>query len=145
MSGIISTLPMMLAVISSIAFGALSDRMGRCKPLCIVGMLVLGPCCFAMLNCQGAVMWVALIVMGLLAMGTPTVFVAAYPAVLGKPELMSVGMGVLLLVQSLGQFMGTAVSSGLLGPSLDQWMLCGAVMAVLGLAGTACVALCRFK
>ena len=144
-SGIVSTLPMMLAVVSSIAFGAISDRMGRCKPLCILGMLVLGPCCFVMLNLTGPVMWIALVIMGLLAMGTPTVFVAAYPTVLGKPELMSVGMGVLLLVQSLGQFLGTAVSSALLGPALDQWMLCGIVTMVLGLIGTASVALCRFR
>lgn len=144
-SGIVSTLPMMLAVISSIAFGAISDRMGRCKPLCILGMLVLGPCCFIMLNFSGPIMWIALVVMGLLAMGTPTVFVAAYPAVLGKPELMSIGMGVLLLVQSLGQFLGTAVPSALLGPALDQWMLCGIVTMVLGLLGTASVALCKFR
>lgn len=144
-SGIVSTLPMMLAIISSVAFGAISDRMGRCKPLCILGMLVLGPCCFIMLNFSGPVMWVALVVMGLLAMGTPTVFVAAYPTVLARPELMSIGMGVLLLVQSLGQFLGTAVSSALLGPALDQWMLCGTVAMALALIGTLSVALSRFR
>lgn len=144
-SGIVSTLPMLLAIVSSIAFGALSDRMGRCKPLCILGMAVLGPCCFMMLNLTGAPFWIALALMGLLAMGTPTVFVAAYPTVLGKPELMSVGMGVLLLMQSLGQFLGTAVSAALLGPALDHWLLCGAVAMVLGLIGAASVALCRFR
>ena len=136
---------MLLAIISSIAFGAISDRMGRCKPLCIIGMLVLGPCCFIMLNMYGPIMWVALVVMGLLAMGTPTVFVAAYPTVLGKPELMSIGMGVMLLVQSLGQFLGTAVSAALLGPAIDQWMLCGGVACVLALIGTASIAICKFR
>ncbi len=145
LSGVVSTLPMLLAVISSIAFGAISDRMGRCKPLCIIGMVALGPCCFIMLNYYGIIMWVALVVMGLLAMGTPTVFVAAYPTVLGKPELMSVGMGVLLLVQSLGQFLGTAVSSALLGPSLDQWLLCGITAMALALLGAASIAICKFR
>lgn len=145
LSGVVSTLPMLLAIISSVAFGAISDRMGRCKPLCIIGMLVLGPCCFIMLNYYGPIMWVALVIMGLLAMGTPTVFVAAYPTVLGKPELMSIGMGVLLLVQSLGQFLGTAVSSALLGPAIDQWMLCGGVACVMALVGTACIAICKFR
>lgn len=144
-SGIVSTLPMMLAVISSVAFGAISDRMGRCKPLCILGMLVLGPCCFVMLNVSGPLMWAALVIMGLFAMGAPTVFVAAYPSVLGRPELMSMGMGVLLLVQSLGQFLGTVVPAALLGPGLDQWMLCGLVAAGAALFGTVCVALCRLK
>lgn len=145
LSGVVSTLPMLLAVISSVAFGAISDRMGRCKPLCIIGMAVLGPCCLVMLNFYGPIMWVALVVMGLLAMGTPTVFIAAYPTVLGKPELMSIGMGVLLLVQSLGQFLGTAVSSALLGPSIDQWMLCGSVTCALALIGTVCIAICKFR
>lgn len=145
LSGVVSTLPMLLAIISSIAFGAISDKMGRCKPLCILGMLLLGPCCYIMLNCSGPTMWAALVIMGLTSMGTPTVFVAAYPTVLGKPELMSVGMGVLLLVQSLGQFLGTFISSALLGPLLDQWVLCGTVACVLALVGTLCVAVCRFK
>lgn len=145
LSGVVSTLPMLLAIISSIAFGAISDKMGRCKPLCILGMLLLGPCCYIMLNCSGPIMWAALVIMGLTSMGVPTVFVAAYPTVLGKPELMSVGMGVLLLVQSLGQFLGTFVSSALLGPSLSQWVLCGTVTCVLALAGTLCVAVCKFK
>lgn len=145
LSGMVSTLPMLLAVVSSIAFGTLSDKWGRCKPLCMVGMMVLGPCCFIMLNFTGPLMWVALVIMGLLAMGTPTVFVSAYPEVLGRPEMMSVGMGVLLLTQSLGQFLGTAVSSLLLGPAIDQWMLCGSVMLAAGLLGAASVAVCRFR
>ena len=145
LSGVVSTLPMLLAIISSIAFGAISDSMGRCKPLCILGMLLLGPCCYIMLNCSGPIMWAALVIMGLTSMGAPTVFVAAYPTVLGKPELMSIGMGVLLLVQSLGQFLGTFVSSALLGPFLDQWVLCGTVACALALVGTLCVAACKFK
>ena len=100
---------------------------------------------FTDLNFSGPLMWVALIAMGVFSMGTPTVFVAAYPSVLVKPELMSVGMGVLLLVQSLGQFLGTVVSSTLLGLAIDQWMLCGGATMALGLTGTACVALCKFR
>lgn len=145
LSGVVSTLPMLLAIASSIAFGAVSDKTGRCKPLCVIGMLVLGPCCLIMLNLNGPIMWVALVVMGLLAMGMPTVFVAAYPKVLGDPKMMSVGMGVLLLVQSLGQFLGTAVSSALLGPSIDQWMLCGIVTMALCLVAVASLLVCRFR
>lgn len=145
LSGVVSTLPMLLAIVSSIVFGVISDRTGRCKPLCLAGMLVLGPSCLIMLNCTGPIMWVALVVMGLLAMGVPTMFVAAYPKVLDDPGMMSIGMGVLLLVQSLGQFLGTAVSSALLGPAIDQWMLCGVVTMILGLVATASVAACRFR
>lgn len=145
LSGLVSTLPMLLAILSSTTFGAISDKTGRCKPLCVAGMLVLGPCAYIMLNCSGPVMWAALILMGLVAMGAPTVFVAAYPRILGDPKLLSVGMGVLLLVQSLGQFLGTFVSSAVLGSDLNQWMLCGAVAMFLGFIGAICIAICRFK
>ena len=145
MSGIVSTLPMLLAVVSSVSFGVIADKTGRCKPLCVIGMLVLGPCCCVVLNGDGVGLWAAVVLMGLLAMGAPTVFVAAYPSVVGDAESLPVALGVLLLVQSLGQFLGTLVLSVLLGASLDNWHLCGAVIMALALAGTACIALCRFR
>ena len=85
-SGFVSTLPMLLAVVSSVAFGVISDRTGRCKFLCVIGLATLGPCCFLMLNSSGLAMWFSLIAMGLFSMGAPTVFVAAYPKILVNPK-----------------------------------------------------------
>ena len=145
LSGFISTLPMLLAVISSPLFGNISDRTGRCKPLYIIAMLSMGPCAFLLLTGSGVALWVGAILMGLLGLGGPVICLTAYPKVLGRPELMSVGMGVLMLIQSLGQFLGTFVSPMLLGPGGDQLMMLGVVMCVIGLVGTACCALCKFK
>lgn len=145
LSGFISTLPMLLAVISSPLFGNISDRTGRCKPLYIIAMLSMGPCAFLLLTGSGVALWVGAILMGLLGLGGPVICLTAYPKVLGRPELMSVGMGVLMLIQSLGQFLGTFVSPMLLGAGGDQWMTLGIVMCVIGLVGTACCALCKFK
>jgi len=52
---------------------------------------------------------------------------------------------VLLLVQSLGQFLGTAVPAMLVGPNIDQWMLCGGVAMILALLGTVAVAVSKFR
>lgn len=145
MSGFLSTLPMLLAVISSPAFGSLSDKIGRCKPLYIVALIAMGPCAFLMLSCIGPWMWVGAIIMGLLGLGGPVMCLTAYGNVLGKPELMSIGMGALMLVQSLGQFLGTFASSMILGPAGDQWMMLGIVMCILGLVGAGCIALCKFR
>lgn len=145
LSGFISTLPMLLAVISSPLFGNLADRTGRCKPLYIIAMLSMGPCAFLLLTGSGVALWVGAILMGLLGLGGPVICLTAYPKVLGRPELMSVGMGVLMLIQSLGQFLGTFVSPMLLGPGGDQWMTLGIVMCVIGLVGTACCTICKFK
>lgn len=145
LSGFLSTLPMLLAVISSPLFGSLSDKLGRCKPLYIIALLSMGPCAFLLLTGTGMQLWIGAVIMGLVGMGVPVICLTAYPKVLGKPELMSIGMGFLMLIQSLGQFLGTFVSPMLLGSSGDQWMTLGIVMCVVGLVGTACIALCKFK
>ena len=145
LSGFVSTLPMLLAVISSPLFGALSDKLGRCKPLYLAAMLVMGPCTLLLLTQTGPLMWVGAIVMGLVGLGGPVMCLTSYINVLGRPELMSIGMGVLMLVQSLGQFLGTWLVPLLLGPDVSSWMLTGIVMCVIGFAGTAALALCKFR
>lgn len=143
--GFISTLPMLLAVVSSPLFGGLSDKLGRRKPLYLIGMLAMGPCAFLMLTGSGAALWAGAIGMGLIGLGVPVMCLTSYIHVLGRPELMSLGMGALMLVQSLGQFLGTLVPPMLLGAMADQWMLLGVAMLVIGLLGTGAVALCRFE
>ena len=145
MSGFISTLPMLLAVISSPLFGNLIDRFGRCKPLLIIAMLSMGPCAYLMLTGTGAMLWVGAVLMGLVGLGCPVVCLTALNPIVGKPELASISMGVLMLVQSLGQFLGTFVSPMFLGAGGDQWMTLGIAMLVIGLAGTGIAAVCKFK
>lgn len=145
LSGFISTLPMLLAVISSPLFGALSDKIGRCKPLYLLAMFVMGPCTLILLTQTGPLMWVGAIVMGLIGLGGPVMCLTSYINVLGRPQLMSIGMGVLMLVQSLGQFLGTWLVPILLGPDMSEWVFTGIVMCVIGLVGTAALALCKFK
>lgn len=145
LSGFVSTLPMLLAVISSPLFGSLSDKMGRCKPLYLLAMVVMGPCTLILLTQTGPLMWVGAIVMGLVGLGGPVMCLTSYINVLGRPELMSIGMGVLMLVQSLGQFLGTWLVPMLLGPEMSSWMFAGIVMCIIGLIGTGALALCKFK
>lgn len=64
---------------------------------------------------------------------------------MGRPELASISMGVLMLVQSLGQFLGTFLSPLLLGAGGDAWMTLDVAMLIIGLVGTGIVALCKFK
>ncbi|MEI3232627.1 MAG: MFS transporter [Gordonibacter pamelaeae] len=92
-----------------------------------------------------SLMWVGAIVMGLVGLGGPVMCLTSYINVLGRPELMSIGMGVLMLIQSLGQFLGTWLVPLLLGPDVSAWMFTGIVMCVIGFAGTAALALCKFK
>lgn len=145
LSGLISTAPMLLSVISSPLFGVISDKIGRCKPLLVAAMLVMGPCTLALYTQTGALLWVAVVVMGLVGMGGVGMFLSGYMKLLPRPELASIGMGVMILVQGLGQFLGTFLVQILLGPTLENWVFAGTALMVMGLVGTVSLLLCRLK
>lgn len=144
LSGFVSTLPMLLAVVSSPLFGYLADKTGKLKALITITMIVMGPCAFVLLTDVGPMMWVAAIVMGLVGLGAPVMFLTAYVTVIGRMELMAIAMGLIMLVQSLGQFLGTAVTPLLLGAEMTNWVGAGLVIMVLGFIGTACVLFTRY-
>ena len=145
MSGFVSTLPQLISIVTAIAFGAIADAIHRTKPLVIIGMIAMAICAPAALVTDAPVLWAILVAMGLLAMGVPTVVMAAYPTLLADPSKLTVGMGVMMLVQSLGQFLGSLIPSIVLGPGLNNWTACSTVLFVLGLAATACFVASKFK
>jgi MFS family permease len=145
MSGFVSTLPQLISIVTAIAFGAIADAIHRTKLLVIIGMIAMAICAPAALVTDTPVLWAILVAMGLLAMGVPTVVMAAYPKLLADPSKLTVGMGVMMLVQSLGQFLGSLIPSIVLGPDLSNWTVCSIVLFLLGLAATACFVASKFK
>ena len=145
MSGFVSTLPQLISIFTAIAFGAIADAIHRTKPLVIIGMIAMAICAPAALVTDIPVLWVILVAMGLLAMGVPTVVMAAYPKLLADPSKLTVGMGVMMLVQSLGQFLGSLIPSIVLGPYLSNWTVCSIVLFLLGLASIACFVASKFE
>lgn len=145
MSGFVCTLPQLISIATAIAFGAIADAIHRTKPLVIIGMIAMAICAPAALVTDAPVLWAILVAMGLLAMGVPTVVMAAYPKLLADPSKLTVGMGVMMLVQSLGQFLGSLIPSIVLGPDLSNWTVCSIVLFLLGLAATACFVASKFK
>ena len=51
----------------------------------------------------------------------------------------------MILVQGVGQFLGSYLVQMLLGAQLTQWLFAGGVLMALGLAGTAALLLCRLR
>lgn len=142
LSGFASTLPMLLAVVTSPLFGVLADKTGRIKLLQVVSMLAMGPCACVLLTTASPALWVAAVVMGLVGLGAPTMFLITYPLSVSKVELMPIAMGLLVMVQSLGQFLGALVAPMVLA---GGWMALGLFVMVLGLVGTGLLALARMK
>ena len=145
LSGFVSTLPMIISVASSPFFGMLSDKTGKTKWLLVFCLLFLGPCTFVLYNFEGSVMWAGAVVMGVIGMGTTGLMITAFMKVISRPELATIGMGVLICVQGIGQFLGTFLVQGVLGPSFENTLLAGGVVMAIGLAGTLCTALCKMR
>ena len=145
LSGIISAAPMLLSIISSPLFGVISDKIGRNKPLLIIAMFVMGPCTFLLYTQTGPLLWVGVFAMGLLGMGGIGQYLSGFTKLLPSPDLASVGMGVLVTFQGVGQFLGTFFVQMLLGPQLTEWWFAGMVLMLLGFAGTALIALCKLR
>ncbi|WP_139653269.1 MFS transporter [Raoultibacter phocaeensis] len=136
-AGFASTLPMLIAIVSSPAFGMLADKTGKVRLLSVVAMLAMGPCACALLTTTGPIMWIAAVVMGLVGLGAPTMFLTLYPRAVGNEAVMPVAMGLLILVQSLGQFLGTALMPLVLSAG---WLAMGLTVMVLGFIGAALLA-----
>lgn len=145
LSGIISTAPMLLSIISSPLFGVISDKIGRNKPLLLIAMFVMGPCTFLLYTQTGPLLWVGVFVMGLLGMGGIGQYLSGFTKLLPSPDLASVGMGVLVTFQGVGQFLGTFLVQMLLGPQLTEWWFAGIAIMIMGFIGTAFLAFVKLR
>lgn len=144
-SGLVSTLPMILSLVSSPFFGRVSDKTGKTKRLLVLTVAFLGPCAFVLYVSSGAVMWGAAVVMGLVGMGSTGLMILGLMKVLPDPSLKTIGMGALITVQGIGQFLGTFLVHLLLGPAFDNVYIAGAGVLAIGIVGTVCLAACRFR
>lgn len=144
-SGLVSTLPMILSLVSSPFFGRVSDKTGKTKRLLVLTVAFLGPCAFVLYVSSGAVMWGAAVVMGLVGMGSTGLMILGLMKVLPDPSLKTIGMGALITVQGIGQFLGTFLVQLLLGPAFDNVYIAGAGVLAIGIVGTVCLAACRFR
>jgi MFS family permease len=144
-SGIVSTLPMLISIVSSIVWGKLADATGRSKLLYVVGFAAMCVSVAMMFSGVDALLWAGIIIMGLLAMGNLGLGVAIFPTLLPSRDLVPLGMGVLIVAQCLGQFLGTALPPLFLGADVNQWpTMCAGVLA-LGVLGLICLLFVRFK
>ena len=140
MSGFVSTLPMLLSLVASPIFGALSDRISW-KPLLVLSTAVLGPAAFVMYNFEGAPLWIAAVVMGLIGLGSVAMMLVGLMKVMPRPEVVEIGTGVFITVQCVGQFLGSYLIQILLGPSFANTLVAGAAVMVIGIVGAVCAAM----
>lgn len=145
LSGFASSLPGLLAIASSPLFGKIADRTGKTKPLYLVALAASIPATFLMMTQSGPLLWVGALLMGLVGYGVPVLSLTALPQIAGSKALMPAMVGLFMLVQSLGEFLGSFLVPILLGPAMAEWTFCAAVVSATSALGVVALALCRFK
>jgi MFS family permease len=143
-SGFISTLPSLLAIVSSPVLGVISDRYRNIKVLIGGTMTVLAITGAGMFVLTGPLLWVDAVVCGLFGGSAAGIVMVAYLKLLPRPEVVPLALAAFLSVQCIGQFLGTFITQLLLGPDLMNWNLAGAVILVIGLIGAAAAIICRY-
>lgn len=145
LSGFAASLPGLLAAVSSPVFGKVIDRTGKTKPYYLIGLAVSAPATLLMLTQAGPLLWIGAFAIGLVGYAIPVCTLTSLPQIAGSKELLPTAMGVLMLVQCFGEFLGSLVTPMLLGPSGTDWMFCGIVMCVVGITGAIALLLVKFK
>ena len=145
LSGFAASLPGLLAAVSSPVFGKIIDRTGKTKGYYLVALFVAAPATLLMLTQAGPLLWVGALIMGLIGYAIPVCTLTSLPQIAGSKELLPTAMGVLMLVQCLGELLGSLVTPMLLGPAGNDWMFCGVVMCVVGILGVVALFFVKFK
>lgn len=145
LSGFASSLPGMLAIVSSPLFGKLVDKTAKTKSLYITALSASIPATFLMLTQSGPLLWAGAILMGFIGYGVPVVALTALPQMAGSKSLMPVAVSLFMLVQCLGEFLGSFLVPILLGPSMAGWVFCASAIAALGVVGVFALVFCRFE
>jgi len=145
LSGFAASLPGLLAAVSSPVFGKIVDHTGKTKPYYFVALVVSAPATLLMLTQSGPLLWLGAAAIGLIGYAIPVCTLTSLPQIAGSKELLPAAMGVLMLVQCFGEFLGSLVTPMLLGPNGTDWMFCGIVMCVVGLLGAIALLFVRFK
>lgn len=146
LSGFASALPGLFAIPASLVFGYLIDKTGRTKPFYLAAAVAAAPATFLMLTQSGPLLWAGAALMGLVGYGIPVAALSSLPQIAGSKAAMPAAMSVLMLVQCLGEFIGSFATPLLLGADLSNWLLCATVIGgVLGTASVLSIALCKFR
>ncbi|CDX04187.1 Arabinose efflux permease [Desulfitobacterium hafniense] len=132
----VCTVPMILSIACSIIFGKLSDMLHTHKKLLIVALAALIPALALMFSSSVSMVWIGGIFLGLIAMGVPAMVLSSVGEVVESPELVGPGMGLVMVFQNLGMFIGTAIFmpiAGMFGGNMTMAAYSMIAFAVLGI------------
>ncbi|MDR1358624.1 MAG: MFS transporter [Coriobacteriales bacterium] len=144
-SGLISTIPVLMSIVSAPLLGVLSDRLGRVKPLMSFSMAVLACTVPVLFLVSGWELWAVALVCGAFGAGGAGVVMLGLLAVLPRTELVALALGVFSTMLALGMTLGNFLVPLLLGPDLTNLTLTAIVLFCIGVVGLVLSLLCRYR
>lgn len=134
LSGILTSLTMVISIGSSLLFGVLCDKFNTYKYVYIIGCALMGPGAFLMFTCSGPLFVCGQILLGI-GLGAPAVSANAVFEIL-TPKHHSIGIGIGMAAFSLGQVLGSWITQIILNNSFKNVTLCAICLLVTGIIGT---------
>lgn len=144
-AALVCTVAMILSIACSIIFGKLSDILHTHKKLLIVALAGLIPSLGLMFSTSVPMVWVGGLFLGLIAMGVPAMVLSSVGEVVESPELVGPGMGLVMVFQGLGQFIGTAIFMPIAGMFGNSLQMAGYSLIVFAALGIIFALMAKFK
>ncbi|BAE86570.1 MFS transporter [Desulfitobacterium hafniense] len=124
----VTTLPMIICMVSLPIFGKVSDIIGSLKKPLLVSLVVLGPSVAMMFSTNISLVYIGAVLFGAIGMGVPAMILSSVGQVVESPELAGPGMGLMMIFQNLGMFLGTLVFMPIVGMMGGNFTSAGLVL-----------------
>jgi MFS family permease len=141
----VATLPMLICLISLPVFGKVSDMIqSRKKPL-MLALAVLGPAAALMYSTNIALVYLGAVLLGAIGMGVPAIILNSVGQVVASPELVGPGMGLMMIFQNVGMFLGTLIFMPLVGMAGGSFPTAGLVLIPIAVVALIFVLMAKLK
>lgn len=134
-SGFVTTIPMLLSLLTGPIGGAIIDRTHCPKQMLVLALLVNVLTTVLLFTQRGFLVWVAVVIMGLLATLTFVATLSSVADVIKDKSAYTVAISVYMFVQCGGELLASFVAPVLLGSNLDNWPALTIACGVAGLVG----------
>jgi MFS family permease len=129
----VASIATIVVLFSAPLAGVLSDRIGSRRLVFSIPFLIIAVMFLLPFHATGWQLYAFMILLGLVIGAIPTATFAAAPEIMGKPEWIGIGLGVIMMCQNLGMFVGP-ILFGVVAQSMG-WAAAGYAMIPLALAG----------
>lgn len=145
LSGVVTTIPMIMSIATGPIGGAFIDRFGHPKALILFALAANAATTFMLFTTTGAMVWVAVVLMGLFATMTFVATLSSLGLVVRPEASYSSAVSVYMFVQVAGELAAGILSPLLLGPGLSDWGVFALAWGVVGCIGVLAAALTRIR